>query len=90
MRPPMCSLCIEIDHATADNGDGRLGSDPIELALEPLGNRNVIGIEPGHISPARRLEGAVQRGGEPYLFLVAEHDEPLVADSGQQIRRFVG
>ena len=90
MRPPVRSLCIEIDHATADNGDARLGTDPSELALEPLGNRNVIGIEPGHIAPGRRLEGAVQRGGEPCLFLVAEHDEPLVADSGQQIRRFVG
>jgi hypothetical protein len=54
------SLSIEVDHRAPDDGDSRLGADPGQLALEPLGGRDVVVVEPRDVAPGRNVEAAVQ------------------------------
>jgi hypothetical protein len=55
------------------------------LALEPPGTGDVVVIESGDIAPARNVEAAVQRCGEPGLLVVPQDRQSFLADSGQEL-----
>ena len=50
------------------------------MALEPLRQRHVVGVEPRDVPAGRPVERAVERRGKTALLIVAKHRHSRVAD----------
>ena len=69
-RPSASSSTIPVPTIATRGG----GADAGEQAREPLGQRDVVGVEPRNVPALRPVETAVQGRREPELLLVAEQE----------------
>ena len=89
MQRPHTAGLVEVEDPGPDRGDRRSRSDSSELGFEPLGQGDIVRVEPGDVSALGLVEATVQRRGEAELLLVADHPEPRVLDSGEDCGRLV-
>ena len=89
MRPSEPSALVEVDHAGADDGDGRLGANPRELTFEPLRSSDVVRVEPRDVAPLCLVESPVQGRRETGPLVVPEHDDTRIADRRKEPARVV-
>ncbi len=90
MRSSPVPALVEVGDSRAHDGRMRVGAKPLDLTLEPLGQRDVVRVEAGDVLAARFVEPAVERGGETALPVVAQHGEARVVDLREHGGRLVG
>ena len=90
MHGARASLCVKLDDPGAHDRHARLGADAHEQARDPLGQRDVVRVEPRNVPALRPVETAVQGRREPELLLVPEQDDPGIGSRCQKLRRSVG
>ena len=86
VRAPTPPALVEVDHGRADCGDRGLHAQPLDLALEPGVQRDVVRVEPRNVSTVGRFEPAVERRRQPEQRLVAENGQPAVRETSEHVR----
>lgn len=90
MSLPSAPLLVEVGHGCAEDRDPRSALDPVYLPLEPLGESDVVGVEPRDVAAGRPVKPSVQRCREAQLLVVPKQDETVVVDRSEDARGLVG
>ena len=70
----------ELEHGASDDCDAGVGAQVRELLLEPVRQRDVVGVEPRDVRAAGEIQRAVERAGEPQRVVVANDHEPRIVE----------
>jgi hypothetical protein len=73
----------KLANARPDDRHPRPRAKTRNLKPETVGERDVVGIEPGQEAPRGPLESSIQGGGEAKGTLVAKHDQAAVLDASE-------
>ena len=78
---------VELAHRTPEHGEPGRRAHALDLTLEPVRHRHVVGIESCDVSPSSLVEPEVQASRESLALLGPENDEPRIRDAREQVRR---
>jgi hypothetical protein len=82
---PERPVCMQVDRCGSHDRCCRGRPEPPEDALEPAGERDVVGIDPRDVRAAGRIEADVQRAGEPERHCVPHDPHAVVADARENL-----
>ena len=88
VRSPARARGGEIHDRRAD--DGNVIPKPGNLLLKARPNGDVVGIETRNVTPLRKIETGVQRGGKPEALGVRDDLQAWIRIAVQNLRRRVG
>ena len=77
----------QLEHGASDHGDARVSAQVCELPLEPVRQRDVVGIEPRDVGAPGAIQRTIQRPGETLRVLVANDDEPRIVEGRENLGR---
>ena len=81
---------VELQRRRADDRYPRCRLHPRELELQPARHCDIVGVDPSDVRTTRRVESAIERGGEAELLVVSEHAQARVVDRLENLGRPVG
>jgi GT2 family glycosyltransferase len=79
-------MLVQLQRRRTGDSEPRVAAEHGELALQPARQRDVVGVEAGHIPARGEIERPVERGGEADALVVAHDDDTRVGDLLQQLR----